>query len=106
MGVAWVCPGDCTAAGFFAIALLDTFALAPKTNPASTWLAGKPDQPLTSLLSLVLLAAYRAGAVGLSPAVLSLLAWWGEALSLLLALWDGFRTVHRKNCCDPNFDAP
>jgi hypothetical protein len=48
----------------FAIALLDTFALAPKTNPASTWLAGKPDQPLTSLLSLVLLGLTGLGLWG------------------------------------------
>jgi len=48
----------------FAIALLDTFALAPKTNPASTWLAGKPYQPLTSLLSLVLLGLTGLGLWG------------------------------------------
>jgi membrane protease YdiL (CAAX protease family) len=39
----------------FAIALVDTLALAPKANPPQTWMAGQPDQPLTSLLALMLL---------------------------------------------------
>lgn len=39
----------------FAIALLDTFRLAPPVETASPWLAGKSDQPLTGLPALSLL---------------------------------------------------
>ena len=48
----------------FAIALLDTLQLAPPVDTNISWLAGKPDQPLTGLPALGLLALTGLGLGG------------------------------------------
>ncbi|NJL49772.1 MAG: hypothetical protein HC929_23055 [Leptolyngbyaceae cyanobacterium SM2_5_2] len=67
LGLAW----GLHAGWIFAIALSDTLNFTQPVPTAPTWLAGRPDQPLTGLAALMLLLLTGAGLWGYAQWVTS-----------------------------------